>query len=409
MSQRSPALAYLTDVEGHWDKLVDFATDNPAVSLDARGRIMVADDARFVFGGDSVDRGPAGRRVVEALIEAKRRQPDHVFLLAGNRDINKLRLHRELAGHPPSRAPADLPRPALLRWIFTHTMGAADAFAMRQRELAATAQPAADEDVVTSFIADVEPDGAMWRYLTLAQLALALDDTLIVHGGISDDSLGRVPGSDTHLHDAHAWIAALNEWYRDQLAAFRRDPISHGPWQPLITYQAPVAGTNDNPGSVVYRRMLDDLQRPMLPSRAARKTLARAGIRRLLVGHTPMGDVPTIVRTGHDDDAPFEMVMADNSYSRRERGSFVYCEPHGALVVRGRARLDDGSDVDVHGELRRDDGATPLGQHDAATGEIVKGRLADGRWHLFRHIANRQVEQRAITDDELATRRVVPA
>lgn len=405
----APALAYLTDVEGHWEKLVDFATDNPLVSLDAHDRIVVADDARFVFGGDSVDRGPAGRRVVEALIDAKQRHPDRVFLIAGNRDINKLRLHRELSGHPPSRAPAALPRPELLRWIFAHTMGAADAFAMRQRELVKTAQPAGDEDVVASFVADVAPDGAMWRYLELAELALALDDTLIVHGGISDQSLGHVPGSDVHHADALAWIDALNAWYRAQLAAFRRDPMSQTAWQPLITYQAPVAGTNDNPASVVYRRMLDDSQRPMLPSCTARATLAKAGIRRLLVGHTPMGDVPTIVRTGRDDAAPFEMVMADNSYSRRERGSVVRCEPRGALAVRGRARLDDGTDVDVHGTLEREDDVSPLGKHDAATGEIVKGSLPDGRWHLFRHIANRQVEQRAISNEELAARRVVPA
>src|SRR5687767_411821 len=112
----SALVAYLTDVEGKWPKLESFARQNPALRLDG-DTIRVADGASFVFGGDAVDRGPAGRRIVRTLLEAKRRQPDQVILLAGNRDINKLRLARELSGHPPEGAPSG-PRSALLRWIF---------------------------------------------------------------------------------------------------------------------------------------------------------------------------------------------------------------------------------------------------------------------------------------------------
>lgn len=405
--------AYLTDVEGHWDKLVDFATDNPCVMLEGGERLVVADGARFVFGGDAVDRGPAGRRVVATLLAAKRRQPEQVVLLAGNRDLNKLRLARELTGAPPSRAPQGLPRPELLRWILAKTMGAADAFAMRQQELAALGEAASDDDVVDSYVADVETGGLMLDYLQRAQLAVALGETLLVHGGISDQSLGWVPERAARIDEAPAWIDALNGWYRSQLDAFVAAPRSTTAWQPLIAYQAPTPGANDNLASVVYRRMLDDAQRPQLPSPAARAYLRRAGIRRLVVGHTPMGDAPTIVRAARDrdDDAPFELVMADNSYSRLERGSLVQCGPAGALRLRGRARLDDGEEVDVEvgGALGGADAATPLGNHDPATGAVVKGRLADRRWHLFRHVANRQVEQVAITDAELAARGVQPA
>jgi hypothetical protein len=84
-------IAYLTDVEGQWSKLESFATGNPFVRLDANGRLLVAPGARFVFGGDAIDRGPASRRIVLVLLEAKRRQPEQVVLLAGNRDINKMR------------------------------------------------------------------------------------------------------------------------------------------------------------------------------------------------------------------------------------------------------------------------------------------------------------------------------
>ncbi len=395
----SVRVAYLTDVEGRWDKLVDFTTDNPCVALEDGERLVVADGACFVFGGDSVDRGPAGRRVVQALVEAKRRQPERVVLLAGNRDINKLRLRRELGGQPPSRAPSGLPRPALLQWIFANTMGAADAFAMRQRELAAE-----DDAVVDSFHFDVESGGCMLAYLEAAQLGAVVGDALFVHGGLSDLSFGRVPGRNDVLATTSTWIDALNEWFAEQVAAFVAAPMSGEAWQPLIRYQAPVPGTNDNPGSVVYRRMLDATQRPLLPSLAVRRRLADAGIRRLLVGHTPMGDVATVVRTAPGDPAPFELVMADNSYSRLERGSLVVCRARGALEWRGRARHDDGSEAPIEGSLGPDEPASPLGRKVDGSGEVIKGRLPDGRWHLFRHLPDRKVEQTVVTDAELATR-----
>src|SRR5687768_5160073 len=132
------AVAYLTDAEGIWPKLASFVEGNPYVAFDAEGRLVVAPGAVFVFGGDAIDRGPSSRRVAAALLELKRRQPGQVFLLAGNRDINKLRLWRELRGYPPRRAPPEVaggPRPALLKWIFENTMGARGAFEFRREEL----------------------------------------------------------------------------------------------------------------------------------------------------------------------------------------------------------------------------------------------------------------------------------
>ena len=119
-------LAYLTDVEGQWEKLATFCAENRLVALEGDD-LVLADDATFVFGGDAVDRGPHGRRTVACLTRAKRRYGDRVVLLAGNRDINKLRLARELCGHPPERAPAGLAAGALLRWILASTMGAKEA------------------------------------------------------------------------------------------------------------------------------------------------------------------------------------------------------------------------------------------------------------------------------------------
>src|SRR5690242_7335086 len=130
-SKADHPVAYLTDVEGIWEKLASFCRDNPHVHLEAGGRLVVRPGATFVYGGDAADRGPDGLRVVRTLLEAKRQQPSQVVLLAGNRDINKLRLARELRGSPLARTPADMrsaPRPVLLRWILENTMGARGAF-----------------------------------------------------------------------------------------------------------------------------------------------------------------------------------------------------------------------------------------------------------------------------------------
>lgn len=396
--------AYVTDVEGQWEKLAGFARGNEAVRLDEAGRLVVAPGALFVFGGDAVDRGPAGRRVLRALAEAKRRQPGQVVLLSGNRDLNKLRLFRELRGAPPPHAPAELrdgPRGALLRWIFARTMGAKDAFAHRAAELGG----AGDEQVVGSFLDDLAPGGAMRDYLSLAQLAHREGSTLFVHGAVTAESLGVAPGAP-RTDDPDEWVAALNAFHAAQVRAFAeddgRDPLAEPAWEPLVQYQAPVHGTRLNQASVVYGRHGDADGNPVLPARVVAARLQAAGIARVVVGHTPSGDCPAVLR-----DEGFELVMADNSYGRVEEASQVLLED-GRLRVAGATVLDGpvegsgegGERAEVRLSAARGDGS-PLGRTVAATGELVKGRLADGRWLLFRSFPGNRVTQRAVPDPGL--------
>jgi len=49
-----------------------------------------------VFGGDLYDKGPYDIRLSQMLCDLKDKHPDRVWLLMGNRDINKLRLSSEL-------------------------------------------------------------------------------------------------------------------------------------------------------------------------------------------------------------------------------------------------------------------------------------------------------------------------
>lgn len=52
-----------------------------------------------MFGGDVCDKWSETMRLVDVLLAAKEKYPDRVFLLLGNRDVNKVRFIRELA--PP--------------------------------------------------------------------------------------------------------------------------------------------------------------------------------------------------------------------------------------------------------------------------------------------------------------------
>jgi hypothetical protein len=402
-------VAFVTDVEGMWERLASFARNNPLVWLDAQDRLHVRPGAVFVFGGDAIDRGPHSQRIVATLLEAQRRQPERVVLLAGNRDINKLRLPRELAGHPPARTPSELrrgPRAELLRWILTNTMGAREAFEFRRTELAAGGRASDDEAVVQSFLDDVAPGGPLRAYLERCQLAYVDAGTLFVHGGVREEALGLVP-TVGRVADVRAWTERLNGWYRDQLAAFAADahePSGRPAWDPLLLYQAPVPGTRLNPESVVYSRLSDPLNNPHLPAPAVVAALRRAGIERLVVGHTPSGDTPSVLR-----QPGFELIVADNSRSRLATASQVFLRDE-RVDVRARAQLDDGRVVEARFALVRGEDSAPLGHRLRTGGHLVSARLTGGEFLLFRYCEEYRVEQAAAPADALRDAAlVVPA
>jgi hypothetical protein len=378
-------VAYLTDVEGMWDKIRTFTDGNPHVFL-RDDRLELAPGVTFVFGGDAIDRGPHGRRVVRLLLDARRRYADRVVLLAGNRDINKMRLVRELAGHPPRKAPEELrvaPRPALLRWIFENTMGAKGAFAFRKEELG----DVSDEDVVESYLTDLRPGGGeLAAYFAACQLAFIDGVTLYVHGGVDEESLGVTPGFP-RAPDVQTWAADLNTFYRRQTEAFLADPDDPRGYAELVAYQAPLSGLKTNPASVVYGRTTDDLNNPRLPRGKVIESLAASGVRRVVVGHTPNGCSPSILR-----DGDFELVFADNSYARHPAAPQVTLTDE-LLSVDGRAILDDKRDVPVTVRLRPGDGS-PVGRRVAEGGHLVKGEIPGG-YLLFRCHPSYRVEQLA--------------
>ncbi|MFN7700989.1 MAG: metallophosphoesterase family protein [Deltaproteobacteria bacterium] len=405
-------IAYVTDLEGRWDKLATFAEGQADVWLARDGSLALAEGVTFVFGGDVCDRGAGSRRLVEVLLEAKRRYGDRVVLLAGNRDLNKLRLRRELDGFPPARTPSELrsgARAPLLRWILEHTMGARDAFEHRRAELASPRAVGAtsptdvertsrvtDEAVAESFLDDIAPGGPMRAYLRACRLAYRAGPTLFVHGGITEESLFVAPHRAGRVAGVDAWLSELDGFLSEQLDRFERGEAPDA----LMAYQAPRSGTIWNQASVVYGRPADEDANPELPSDAVIRALGEAGVSRLVVGHTPSGDCPAVVR-----DAGFELVLADNSYGRLEQGSRVVVTTHETHVV-GETLLDDGTRalVSFSARLGRDEG--PLGRRDDASGALVKARLERGGYLLFRGLPGRRVSQTLASEEDVERMRL---
>ena len=99
-------IAYVTDVEGcssFWHRYVDVSqvlTRNAAT-----GRLELAEGAHFVFGGDAVDQGSGDLSFLEELRALREDHPGRVHYVLGNRDINKMRLPRELSAQHARRLP----------------------------------------------------------------------------------------------------------------------------------------------------------------------------------------------------------------------------------------------------------------------------------------------------------------
>jgi len=261
-----------------------------------------------------------------------------------------------------------------LRYILKETMGADGEFERRREELKAikhlrpTAQSepsVSDDDVVASFVDSVRPPsghasagGFMYEFIHQGQLAAIISNTLYVHGGITvqadgaDKSvLGVVPGRK-YFEDIVTWVEQLNEWKQAQLDEYKKQPMGTSyaddssytrGGDALMDYATPASRVP----SVIMGRHLDAVSMPKPLPRELVLLLNRNGIERVVVGHTPHGDCPTIVRMAEHAEAEdctckLDLIMADTSYSDMQaadnRGraiATVSLHPNGETRVKG--------------------------------------------------------------------------
>lgn len=384
-------VAYVTDIEGNFEYLTKYIELSAGLTLQAvdatDGSLVVElhEGWRFIFGGDSVDKGGAvggSIRVVRTLLRLKRAYPERVSLILGNRDLNKMRFTSELAdaemanwatvpGAPwVTESKRVSPRLHLarlvakeraideaavdeamlaeantlserIRWMLKETMGSDGEYERRRAELSLLAGGAGvpDDAVAASFLDSARPGGFMHELIREGQLAEFVSGTLYVHGGLlgrfgegTTDCFGDVPGrSERIVSDARAWVDELNAWKDRMVDEWRERPEWQQPSPTTVAeYDTNERGgaalmrygtVGQEPSVVLGRHLLPDSMPAPLPD-ALVATLNAAGVRRLVLGHTPHGDCPTIIRNrgkpvgAAEGEAPYvEVIMADTSYS----------------------------------------------------------------------------------------------
>ena len=284
MSDAGFRLGYVTDVEGHLDYFEQFVAHSNVLdkveesSTKDRLDLRLRDGCYFVYGGDAVDKGPGDIRLCRALVSLKKRYPDRVFLLVGNRDLNKLRFSAELSEQDMNRSIDDIPPPHWdpgaptlrsylervakcrglqsvedvntrvdrLQYMLKHTLGCPDTFEFRRQELAVLANDnncdvnaISDERVLESFVNEVEhPEGSLRQYLENANVAAVVGNTLFVHGAVDANTMKYIPRRDTRFErplsrpppgkmcdDLNEWVDALNDFLEAGLLDYRSRPF----------------------------------------------------------------------------------------------------------------------------------------------------------------------------------------
>lgn len=367
-------VAYVSDLEGDIQFWRRYVAVSKVLFPQPDGTVGLKEGAHFVFGGDAVDHRPGDLEVLEELLALKRRYPDRVHFILGNRDINKLRLATELsdwhraalpladhpgvywhsAGAPPKvlseeELKADTAA-ARLRWILKHTMGARWAFEARRTELLRRKQghgstdgpcEVSDEEVVSNFIEAASPGGLLFDYISQGRLALKLGRLLFVHAGLPRSSgqwqPGWVPGWQVPDEESRSgvpipeWLEALEELRKaavleceeavgkepkvksaDAAWALKGGYVHSQPGSALMQYaMRDMPGGSRQPSAVYNGWLEDDSYLPMKPDEATLSWLRGGGVSCVLSGHLPHGDAPLVMRLAEDVVA----VTGDTSFA----------------------------------------------------------------------------------------------
>jgi hypothetical protein len=403
-------VVHVTDTEGDDVRFQDFLKNNPAVSLDGSGEIVIKTGYHFIFGGDVSDQGAYSLDHLELLVRAKKRYPERVTLIAGNRDTNKIRITKELLDENAwkkrlQKAASDGIKPYTsaidnqvnrLKWILSETMWSPRAFEYRREELQRRLRTnISDESVVKSYLADNEVGGALLEYLKHAQLADVIDSTVYFHGASTRDSVGLVPGKG-FIPKARDFVKQLNEWYTEQINSF----IDNKTADALIAYQEPhISSRLTNHASTIYGRHSDEAGNTHLPSQSTRDYYLEDGIEREVVGHTPQGGTGTGVRTKNSN---FEVFIADSSNPKSKGAVITIVE---GPLLSSTVKLDDG-EVLVYETRMKEASFLGISTED---GFLITGRQKNRGHYVGKRYSGRFVlETREFSSETLNKTHLIP-
>lgn len=426
-----PNVLYVTDLEGR---------DGNIQSLVQQGKLRIVDgklelvdpDSKLIFGGDLVDRGPHSIQLRRWLVDLKERFPDRVVLLWGNRDLNKLALSQHIAiaeRNPPvayqnwlheklrlshDRLPSDpLAVARMARQIntvanrvlwWTEKNGIPNAVEFHRQEMEKLSGRTVNLEQAADDIARaLDPKtGEFMRYLELGQLGHVEGNTLYVHGGVSKENAGVVPGEYDTAKTPQEWIERLNNWGREQLKLFREDISEKRRYanSRLVMYGDAVWDSSVNRvmamvQSVVYPNRVKQDGNFRLPAEEVIQWLKKSGIEVVVVGHSPVGNVPVPLRADG-----FLYMHADTSYT--DNGAYATVEiKDGVVHVKGITA--DGTRLDYQVSATSGSGA------GWQRGErVVVGFTPDGRAALYRYYDGFKIEEQIVPAEEIRPAELKP-
>ena len=362
-------IAFITDIEGdpvYWDNWKQHAVKKGAV-VESTGRFQSPDGTEhslhslrvgenwcIVNGGDTVDKGVGSLRVLRELLELKKSAPSRVALILGNRDLNKIRLVRELelpAAQRPDFKPwigfkdsdlfqkydnfkndGDLASDvAFLQWIQKKSMGAPKDFEQRREEMSSGGQVVDDSKVFATYVnqglasgcmdrkfACMGDQGLMYLYLLAGQTVAASVDmkSLFMHGGLNSKNLFTTwpdsfsaPATAKNAENAvKAWVENEFTWKNYQMNKVYYGADKQSRDDAIFMLSEAALGNNlhgkeaeaARPGGystydniVNVRSTGRDNQLSLGPDAVdVAKRLEASGIVNIVVGHTPRGIVP---------------------------------------------------------------------------------------------------------------------
>lgn len=300
----SRKITFLTDVEGDRDYLTRYVKQSKVLCFRPCDPRVENKSAFFpynhcidflrpqrdclVYGGDIWDQGGSDLYVIRQLLDLKDRYPDQVYIVLGNRDVNKMRLLQEMhqdeqgrlpdsfgvywlkgrkvTGDPDERQLLTQSPVERLKWILGKTMGSPRAFGYRKWELEQEeillrelngrntegfTSSITDDDVVKSYQQSTHPEGEMGRYLSNGNLAVQLGEILFVHGSIPlttdilnevsqkgstrgfwDDMTFAMPwlpegtkSSDVGVVSIRDWLSSLNTFVRERVMSWKEEAL----------------------------------------------------------------------------------------------------------------------------------------------------------------------------------------
>lgn len=328
-----------------------------------------------VFIGDVLDKGEWNIDMMELLdaqLEDNKQRKlhrNHNIFIVGNRDINKMRLWFELLEHGTEdtdclnmtlensktfRVPGwrqDWEKYLAQRkaadpnfhysngsenrfkdmvikadFLFEKTLGCPGMLAKITAELNRGRDPAnqlSTSDALFRYLEYFNPKrGLFIETLKLGRIIRVRDGTLYVHGGITGDNYIWIPPSEVGKAWRKAssfteWILELQTWYEIGISNYQRGYLEKV--IPLFEYQEPPVDENGNwlvrdanLRSVVHARFYTPDFQVACPPQWVIEDLRANGIKRIVHGHSPVGDIALYHRFPALD---FEIVSTDTSAS----------------------------------------------------------------------------------------------